>query len=306
MKDITALLALPASLLSAIILPTVDAQALQYPHDLPRTVKYHPEHEPHFKRDAEVQSRLAKQAPIGVRKMSDDGGQKFFFDFWGFEGADRQIRDTTRRHIAYANDSTIDPLLQPIIPHTNHYRNRWLSGRDILARDYDCPSNTKSCASIGYQDVCCSEGETCVETSEGVGCCPEGQACGDSISDCDTSSGYTQCETDDHGGCCVPGAACESGGCVFYGTQTVYTTLPTDRVTTGVSTTIETSSGKEITVVYTTVQSSLYTTTETVTATPSGYTTTRTVVIGGSSSTCSTGYFPCPQTLGGGCCASNH
>lgn len=302
MKDLTTFLALPASLLSAVLLSTVDAQAPQWPYNLPRTVKYHPEHEAHFKRDAEVQSRLARQAPAGVRKMSDDGGEKFFLDYWSFDEVDESVRDSTRRRNAYANDSTLDHLLRPIAPHSNHERQSWLQEREIFARDYNCPSNTNSCAPIGYEDICCSNGETCVETSEGVGCCPEGQTCGDSISECDSSQGYTQCETDDNGGCCVPGAECEGGGCVFYGTQTVYTTLPTDRVTTGVSTTIETSSGREITVVFTTVQSSLYTTTETVTATPSGYTTTRTIVAGASASTCSPDYFRCPESLGGGCC----
>lgn len=305
MKDFTSVLALPASLLSTLIIPTIDAQALAWPHNLPRTAKYHPEHEPHIKRDAEVQSRLAQQNPIGMRKMSDDLGQKFYLDYWTFGELEG---DGSQRRL-FSNGSSIDPLLRPIIPHTNRDRQRRdLFGRDVLARDYNCPANTGSCASIGYEDVCCSVGESCVETSQGVGCCPSGQTCGDSISECDGSLGYTQCETGSSGGCCVPGAQCESGGCVFYGTQTVYTTLPTERVTTGVSTTIETSSGREITVVYTTVQSSLYTTTETVTATPSGSITTRTIVVGGgvgsstTPTTCAAGFYSCPATLGGGCC----
>ena len=296
-------------------MPIVDAEALQWPHNLPRTIKYHPEHQPHMKRHEEAHSRLAKQTPIGVRKMSNDHGEKFFLDYWGFEELGDVPKDGGSRDILH--DETVnDALRQPIIPHSNHDRRlRSFFRRDIFHRDFDCPSNTNSCASIGYEDLCCSQGESCVETSAGVGCCPEGQTCGDTISDCDSSQGYTQCETDDNGGCCVPGAECESGGCVFYGTQTVFTTLPTERVTSGVSTTIETSSGREITVIYTSVQSSLYTTTETVTATPEGYTTTRTIVAGGGGgdddgtsettpTTCATGFFSCPASLGGGCCPS--
>ncbi|OJD26206.1 hypothetical protein ACJ73_02415, partial [Blastomyces percursus] len=38
------------------------------------------------KRDVEVQQRLAGQSPAGVRKMTDDEGEKFRLDYWYFDG----------------------------------------------------------------------------------------------------------------------------------------------------------------------------------------------------------------------------
>ncbi|ODH38193.1 hypothetical protein ACO22_02524 [Paracoccidioides brasiliensis] len=35
-------------------------------------------------RDVEIQKRLADQSPVGVRKMSDDEGEKFWLDYWYF------------------------------------------------------------------------------------------------------------------------------------------------------------------------------------------------------------------------------
>ncbi|OAX83475.1 hypothetical protein ACJ72_02161 [Emergomyces africanus] len=36
-------------------------------------------------RDVEFQNRLAGQSPVGVRKMTDDEGEKFWLDFWYFD-----------------------------------------------------------------------------------------------------------------------------------------------------------------------------------------------------------------------------
>ncbi|PGH02211.1 hypothetical protein GX51_04785 [Blastomyces parvus] len=38
------------------------------------------------KRDVEIQRRLAGQSPAGVRKMTEDEGEKFWLDYWYFDG----------------------------------------------------------------------------------------------------------------------------------------------------------------------------------------------------------------------------
>jgi len=283
MREFTTLLALPASLLSIIAIPAVQAAESRrlYQHDRASDNPF--EIERHMKRDAEVQARLFQQKPLGVRKMSDDHGQKFLLEYWTFDDLDT-AEDSNPRHFDTSNNSSLHTdasaahLSKPIAPHTNHDRQpRSIFARSLFTRDFDCPSDTNSCGSIGYDGACCPADESCVSTSSGVGCCASGQTCGDEITGCDTDQGYTECSNDSSGGCCIPGAECESGGCVFYGTQTVTTTLAAETDTEGVSVAIETSSGREVTVVYTDISVSAYTTTETVTATPSGYTTTRTV-----------------------------
>ena len=283
MKDFATLLALPASLLTLVASSTVHAQELAWPYNLPRTVKYYPEDEKLIKRDAEIQKTLAWQAPLGMSKMSDEEGEKFFLHYWDFGTQDELVG---ARCEGYDNSSTVSPLRPAIARHSNHDRTRFnLFRRNIFARDFKCPANTFSCTDVGQDDLCCTTGETCVSTSEGVGCCPAGQTCGDEIKEC--TGGYTSCPNSPNGGCCVPGATCAGTGCVFFGTETITTTLPTATVT-----------NEPISTTKPTISVSEYTTT--VTVTPSGHTTTRTVTI--SASSCSLGFFSCPASLGGGCC----
>ena len=293
MKDFAAVLALPASLLSIIASSTVHAQYLPWPYNLPRTARYYPEDEAHIKRNVEVQEKLAWQPPTGVKKMSGDEGEKFFLDYWGFDGTLHQFDEHDGGSETLGNLS-IPPFLRPAIaPHTNHDRpSPRLLGRNIFERDYKCPAGTKSCSSIGQGDLCCELGETCVSTSSGVGCCPSGSTCGGGVSGCDTGAGYTSCPNSPNGGCCIPGAVCEGTGCIFYGTETVTMTLETETVTTGASFRTETSSGRTVTVAYPTTKISAYTTTKTVTAS----------VLLSTGSTCTSGFFSCPVSLGGGCC----
>ncbi|KAK6438026.1 hypothetical protein LTR95_005775 [Oleoguttula sp. CCFEE 5521] len=85
MRDFAAWLALPATLLGFIAFPeAAAADALQWPYNLPPTVKYHPEHEPLVKRQLEAKEKLASQRPIGMRKMSEDEGEMFFLHYWDF------------------------------------------------------------------------------------------------------------------------------------------------------------------------------------------------------------------------------
>ncbi|TKA62912.1 hypothetical protein B0A55_12322, partial [Friedmanniomyces simplex] len=81
MKDFTALLSLPASLLSLIAATQVGAQELAWTDALPRAAE---QEDVNLRRDFEIPQRLAWQAPAGVRKMSDDEGEKFFLHYWDF------------------------------------------------------------------------------------------------------------------------------------------------------------------------------------------------------------------------------
>lgn len=301
MRDLTRLLALPVTLLSAVI----HAQELQWPHNLPRTAKYYPEDAQHMKREVEAQERLRWHAPAGVKKMGNDEGEKFFFNYWGFDNDlvdDIPGNDGTISHVdadiydGSLNASVVTPLLPAIAPHAGldaigFSRLR----RSIFERDFNCPGGTYACTSIKQNDLCCQNGETCVDTSNGPGCCPAGATCGNQVSGC--ASGYTSCPNSPNGGCCVPGASCQGVGCVFLGTQTVVQTLPRTTETTGASFTTETRSGRTVTVAYPTTEISVSTTT--VTLSPSGETTTRTVTLG---KQCQTGYFSCAANQGGGCC----
>lgn len=286
MKDLATLLALPAGLLSLVANSAVYAQDLQWPHNLPRTIRYFPEHEAHVKREAEAQERLRWQKPVGVQKMRDDEGEKFFLQYWDF-GPDENAESDWQCQ----NNSTLSVLSPAMAPHS-YERSLGLLGRSIFARAFHCPANTNSCAAIGHSNLCCSKDERCISTSNGVGCCPTGETCSDEISSCDTGGGYTNC----NGACCVPGAKCAGKGCVFYGTSTVTETGATTTRTTRVSSTSQITSGTVVTVSVTTT-----------TVTVSGTIKTRTVTIGGkttTSLTCKSGFFSCPATLGGGCCAN--
>ncbi|PIA93835.1 hypothetical protein CB0940_05170 [Cercospora beticola] len=296
------LLALPATLL-ALVAATTPALAhdLPWPHDLPRNAKYYPEDEPHVKRGLEAQQRLQWQEPTGMKKLGDDPGEKFFMHYWEFGEADETTRWTLQRlrhHSELGVCGNATRLLPPLEQHASDNSRSWsIFGRDIFARDFECPGGTTSCRSIG-SDLCCQSGETCVNTSEGVGCCPPGATCGNEVGECDTAAGYSSCPGDG-AGCCIPGAACVEGGCAFYGTATVTTNLPAPTTSSQRPTTIIVSESGQTTTV--TVTASGEDNTQTVTVTEP----TTIVIGGGTSRTCTAGFQSCPATLGGGCCRSD-
>ncbi|KAF2159773.1 hypothetical protein M409DRAFT_70820 [Zasmidium cellare ATCC 36951] len=318
MKELSRLFALPASLVALTLSQCAEGQELQWPHNLPRTAKYYPEHEAHVKRGLEAQERLQWDKPAAVKKMGQDPGEKFYLDYWQF-APESETSDGMRRPIVYDDlaeytySSSTCLLLSPLAPHTNHERIGFsLFGRGLFTRDFECPANTVSCSNIN-SDLCCNNGETCVNTSNGVGCCPSGATCGNNVAGCDTAGGYTSCPDSDTGGCCVPGARCLDTGCVFYGTQTVTTTLPTATATTGTvnpTTMSSETSDRGTTVIVT----SGYTTTVTISGDDNTVTTTvvspTTIVIApvpssgssSTSSTCTSGFFSCASEDGGGCC----
>lgn len=149
----------------------------------------------------------------GVRKMSNDEGEKFFLDYWSFH-------DSNERSMGNITDSDparprqIQPRSYPYQPAAFPNLARGLS---LFQRDFQCPAGTSSCTSINRPSSCCASGDTCElvqDTGSGdVGCCPQGQTCSGVVGSC--QSGYTACPASLGGGCCIPGYECVSGGCMF-------------------------------------------------------------------------------------------
>ncbi|KAI4733412.1 hypothetical protein E4T50_16033 [Aureobasidium sp. EXF-12298] len=294
-KTVTGLLAIPAALLTVIF--ATPAYSQDWPYNLPPGAKYYPEHEHHIRRDLEIQQKLNLISPCGMRKMSDDEGEKFFLDYWQF---DQQAFDTigmdkplhARRSVSSAarllNISNVEELLPPLLLHAESQQfipNHRFLGRSLFERAYQCPSGTNSCESIGYPNSCCATGETCISLPDNdgatIGCCPDGASCGGQIGSCDTAAGYTNCKND-NGGCCIPGYTCQGIGCVYASTATTTTTLPIVTVTTGASwSTLSDSTTTQTFVIPASSASqpgSICTTTTTLVVTTSGNAMTTTVV----------------------------
>lgn len=234
MKEFASLFALPASLIFLLSsLPPTCSES--WPYNLPPHERYFPEHEPHIKRDIEVQQRLATASPAGMRKMSGDEGEKFFMEYWQFDDSSLNMAsqadvraDSLGPIRAYtpavvlSNGTAICGLLPPVLPHSDkppfvHLPRMF--GRSLFERDFQCPAGTSNCASIGQPDACCTTGETCIsvqDTGSGpVGCCPSGESCGGEVAACNTAAGYTSCSGSSNGGCCIPGYSCQGVGCEY-------------------------------------------------------------------------------------------
>lgn len=168
------------------------------------------------------------QLPSVIRKMSDDEGEKFYFDYWSWDDTFLSLAPSKREAV----NGSITALEEPqpaILLHTSTDADLLLSAEEkrnyarsarralymLLGRDFQCPTGTFSCTSIGQPDSCCGDGATCVivqDTGLGVvGCCPAGETCGDTVSSC--GSGYSSCASSLGGGCCIPGYTCVTGGC---------------------------------------------------------------------------------------------
>lgn len=189
--------------------------------------------------------------PIGVMKMSDDEGEKFYMEYWQFGRSAQQqssmldiasspaLRQRNLKEEArlLANASISISYRPPFSLHTEHD----LSKQDLRARgvavlavlekrDFSCPTGTSSCEKIGYPNSCCATSETCFQIQDTglgpVGCCPSDSSCAGTISNCESpntacpdnlsSGSYTG------GGCCIPNYFCAGVGCKFFlsGVQT--------------------------------------------------------------------------------------
>ena len=191
---------------------------------------------------------MAVQAPIAVRKMSGDEGEKFFLDYWEFgddakdtnyfgsslarsqPSGDNGLDDTARTNGGNTmydsnedNVSTDQDTCHTYSPAIAVHQQQWswagrLIARNLLRkRQFQCPQGTTECSDIQRSDSCCAIGESCVIVDDSgigdVGCCPEGASCSGSPSDCDEDAGFSSCPNSPNGGCCVPGYRCQDEGC---------------------------------------------------------------------------------------------
>ncbi|KAL4999609.1 hypothetical protein BDV10DRAFT_164624 [Aspergillus recurvatus] len=252
------------------------------------------------------------QRPIqGIRKMSDDVGEKFYMHYWHYE-EDAVVANTTEAQTKIDRSS--------VLPRSYHFQPPFSPGLERFAglrssplerRDFECPSGTNACTSINRSDSCCGTDETCVvveDTGLGdVGCCPSGQDCSGTIGSC--FEGYTSCPSSLGGGCCFPGYECVEGGCAHIVTITI--TLS--------STTLTTTSTETVSATSTTDTSTTTATTETTQTTASSTTTSITSSTGDLTppnrptslstttsseieATCPTGFYACAAVYQGGCC----
>ena len=329
------LLTLPAGILALLagFPDQTRGQELSWPYNLPSHVKYYPEDELVIRRDGAIQQKLRRDPIVGVRKMSDDEGEKFYLNYWVFVPSssvgrpleDREERDISKEDglISWANGTGTEKASPPFLLHAIHtnlmasnvllrYFRFPVAPRSVVdKRDFQCPSGTSSCASINRPSSCCAEGQTCQlieDTGLGdVGCCAAGETCAGSLSDC--ASDYTSCPGYPGGGCCIPGYACVSGGCLLSSTATVIVS-PSSSSTRPSSTT---QSPSTISIVVSSSSSVIApppTTSATPTPSPSQGSTEIIATITSASTpsntvACSSGFRSCPASLGGGCCPTN-
>ncbi len=209
----TSLLSSPSAVILLLCVAPLLAEP-QWPHNLPRHLKYFPEDEARARRGLEVQQKMMKERPIGVKKLSTDPGEMFMLDNWIFASDLHSPSD-----VGDLGNET-DQVLSPLRPITENDFFSRIRIRDILlGRQFACPEGTASCTSIGAPDVCCFTGSTCINTNSNsdagsIGCCPNGQTCAGPVH-CDTSAGYSSCPGSSNGGCCLPGFRCQGVGCLF-------------------------------------------------------------------------------------------
>ena len=205
---------------------------------------------PHAKRlpaEAPKESRneqaVLGRPPVGVMKMSDDPGEKFYMEYWQYEGAlaetsipavspnPLRTRDLKEEVRLLANASAEISFRPPFALHTDNQlaahdlriRRSFpsLGGAALLAafekRDFTCPAGTLACA--GSSSACCATGETCFTVADtglgSIGCCPDGMSCTGVITFCNSPN--TPCANGgtgyEPGGCCIPNYVCAGVGC---------------------------------------------------------------------------------------------
>jgi hypothetical protein len=197
---------------------------------------------------AQIEARTQAQAqppllPTAIRKMPPDRGAKFHHSYCAFPEANtfaaaaqkpiaaiaarRGLEADDALRLA-ANSSAELPFRPPFAMLSGPERQEDATSWDLFRRaasalaflerrQWSCPTGTSSCASIGYPNSCCREGETCFEVPDTglgpVGCCPTGAACGGGVSGC--GDGSMACGSEVGGGCCIPGFVCGGVGCTY-------------------------------------------------------------------------------------------
>ena len=160
-----------------------------------------------------------EQKPLGVRKMSVDEGEMFHLDYWRFDLEDdaswsgQPDPGINRRTPHYEGMDDAEPAtnasmplsLQPPYPLHNKQpmtlnplfrRLLRTPFAELARRDFQCPTNTSNCISVGFPNSCCATGTTCIAVTDtgagGVGCCAPGANCNSGqVVGC--QQGYTLC-----------------------------------------------------------------------------------------------------------------
>ncbi|KAL4913564.1 hypothetical protein BDW62DRAFT_192233 [Aspergillus aurantiobrunneus] len=255
----------------------------------------------------ETQGISARKPIQGMRKMSDDEGEKFYMDYWHFgEEQDPAVANSTDTDSQGMGAATEIDGSSTILPRSYHFqpplslglglgRFADLRASPLARRDFQCPAGTNACASINRPDSCCRADETCVvveDTGSGdVGCCPAGQDCSGTIGSC--WKGYTGCPSSLGGGCCFPGFECVEQGCAHIVTVTL--TLS--------STTLTTTSTETIPAQTTTTATTTISTSSTGDLSPPDRPTSLTTSTSSETEMgCPTGFYACAAVYHGGCC----
>ncbi|CAG8885978.1 unnamed protein product [Penicillium egyptiacum] len=270
-----------------------------------------------LQRNAAITSQLAAGPALGVKKMSDDEGEKFLLDYWSFgdvypsgnisEGHLPDDRFSPARFVAQSHpfgpsySLGTDGESQFFALENSHSANNLLE-----KRDFQCPTGTSACTSIGRSDRCCGSGETCkivADTGHGdVGCCPSWKTCSGMIGSC--QSGYTACSQALGGGCCIPEYDCVEGGCAYISviTVTLHSTVVLSTVTYSTKPQDSTSTSASFSSPTTPSHSSKTTTNDSLAppARPTNLSTVTSATRG--DDVCPTGFYACSAVYHGGCC----
>ncbi|KAJ5131832.1 hypothetical protein N7448_005990 [Penicillium atrosanguineum] len=262
-----------------------------------------------FQRNDEITRRLSQDIIQGIRKMAPDEGEKFFLSYYNFA--------VSTDGNSTLSDRDLDPKYEyPLLARSFPFQSALEVPGNALGletRDFNCPTGTNACTSIGRSDRCCSTGSTCeivTDTGSGdVGCCPSGEVCSGTVGSC--ASGYTTCSAALGGGCCIPGYECVSGGCAYLSVVTItvdssvvistetYSTIPqsthSTQSTTSTTSTSSTSTESSKTETTDSLIPPARPTSLTSLTTTSQSTTSRVDV-------CPTGFYACSAVYHGGCC----
>ncbi|KAJ5660096.1 GPI anchored protein [Penicillium longicatenatum] len=249
----------------------------------------------------EIESRLASTPIHGLKKMSPDEGEKFFFDYWSF-GPESQGQLSGREEEQIQSNDTLGiddlpsnpfhPRSYPFQPSLPFQANRWSL---LSSRDFKCPTGTQACGCVFVSVVTVTIHSTVTLSTKTYSSVPQGspsssqstsntattenlvppaRPTGISTSTKGTTSrvsvcptGFYACSAVYHGGCCQIGRNCDTTSCP----TTSSTTFTSDGVT--IVEPVTTGSGE------------------------SG---------SGNTGKCATGWFSCADTVGGGCCPSGY
>ncbi|KAJ5951259.1 uncharacterized protein N7479_009672 [Penicillium vulpinum] len=271
-----------------------------------------------LQRNAAITSQLAAGPAHGVKKMSDDEGEKFFLDYWSF-GDVSSSGNISERHLADEDGFSPASFVAQSFPFEPSYSlgsdgdgeffprgNRDSANNLFEKREFKCPTGTSACTSIGRSDRCCGSGETCeivADTGNGnVGCCPSWKKCSGMIGSC--TNGYTACSQALGGGCCIPGYDCVPGGCAYITviTVTLHSTVVLSTVTYSTKPEDSTSASIPCSSSTTSSHTSKTTTSDGLAppARPTNLSTVTSVTRG--EDVCPTGFYACSAVHHGGCC----